>query len=476
MNRKPNDFSNTLTSSHKNQDNNNISQFRQPVMESQQQTFAHTSEDQEMPPSTPASSITSANTFDEMNLKPGILRGLYASGFDSPAPCQRIIPSLTGKDLRDAILSASAGSGKTLLFSVVALEGVDVTLKKPQVIVLSPTRELAVQTFNVMCMVADFSGVSIALHRGVGLKSKRENTPTITSKANIKSESYMTFGTAKEGNEQIIIATPGRLLDIITNERGIRISPLKTIPKINTSFIRMYIMDEADELLSPHNEFQDTIANIFSHIPTIEFCQKLIVSATITPSVIEICSQILKNPLQILIKKEDVALASVTQYYVALEQEQDKMACILDIYKNVSINTSIIFTNKAEKAEYINQNMKDNGFSVAYIHAKLSQTERDQIISDFRKGLARVLITTDLLARGFDVPNVSVVFNYDLPNSMENYIHRVGRAGRFGRVGVAVSLLVESLSAKPKDIVMLEKHYNISIQALPSLEVLSINR
>lgn len=474
MNRKPNNFSNT-SNSHKNQDNN-ISQFRQPAMESQQQTFAQTSDDQEMPPSTPASSITSVNTFDEMGLKDGILRGLYASGFDTPAPCQRIIPSLTGKDLRDAIISAQAGSGKTLLYSVVALEGVDPTLKKPQVIVLAPTRELALQIFNVICMIGDFAGVSIALHRGVGLKSKRENTPTIISKANIKSESYMTFGSAREGNEQIIIATPGRLLDIITNERGIRVSPLKTIPKINTSFIRMFIMDEADELLSPHNEFQDTIANIFSHIPTIEFCQKLIVSATITPSVIEICNQILKNPLQILIKKEDVALASVSQYYVALNEEQDKLSCIIDIYKNVSINTSIIFTNKAEKAEFINQNMKENGFSVAYIHAKLSQSERDQIIADFRKGLSRVLITTDLLARGFDVPSVSVVFNYDLPNSMENYIHRVGRAGRFGKIGVAVSLMIESLSAKPKDIVMLEKHYNISIQALPNLEVLSINR
>jgi len=120
--------------------------------------------------------------------------------------------------------------------------------------------------------------------------------------------------------------------------------------------------------------------------------------------------------------------------------------------------------------------MKAEGYQVGFIHAKLSQSDRDSIIADFRKGKIRVLVTTDLLSRGFDVPSVSVVFNYDLPNTMENYIHRVGRAGRFGRVGVAVNLMVEAYSAKPKDIVALEKHYNIEIKVLPGLEVLSIGR
>ena len=473
MSRKTSDFSNN--NQNKDDEPNNTSNQLRNVMTSQQQSFATNEQDTNV--STPStSSIITANTFDEMNLKDLVLRGLYAAGFDTPAPCQRIIPSLTGNDIRDAIISAQAGSGKTLLYSVVALNGVDNTILRPQAIVLAPTRELALQIFNVMCSIGDFSGVSIALHRGVGMKTKKESNTGITSKANVKSETYMTFGTAKEGCEQIIVATPGRLLDIITNEKGIRINPMKTIPKLNTSYIRMFIMDEADELLSPHNEFQDTIANIFANIPTIEYCQKLIVSATITPSVIEICNQILNNPLQILIKKEDIPLSSVKQYYVSLEQEEHKSACLLDIYKNVSISTSMIFTNKIEKAEYINDIMKAEGYQVGFIHAKLSQSDRDSIIADFRKGKIRVLVTTDLLSRGFDVPSVSVVFNYDLPNTMENYIHRVGRAGRFGRVGVAVNLMVEAYSAKPKDIVALEKHYNIEIKVLPGLEVLSIGR
>ena len=242
-----------------------------------------------------------------MNLKMGILRGLYAAGFEKPAPCQQVIPSListdTEENIRDAIISAQAGSGKTLLFGIIGLNAVDTSLKKPQIIILSPTRELALQTFNVVCSIAAYSDVSVALHRGVGTKTKRDNNSPLLTKVVVKSESYMTFGNAKEGMEQVIIATPGRLLDIVTNEKGVRISPIKSIPKIQMSFIRMFVMDEADELLSPHNEFQDTIANVFSNIPTIEFCQKIIVSATITPSVIEICNQILKNPLQILIKK-----------------------------------------------------------------------------------------------------------------------------------------------------------------------------
>jgi superfamily II DNA/RNA helicase len=475
MSRKTSDFSNN--NQNKDDEPNNTSNQLRNVMNSQQQSFATNEQDTNVsPPSTSTNSIITANTFDEMNLKDLVLRGLYAAGFDTPAPCQRIIPSLTGNDIRDAIISAQAGSGKTLLYSVVALNGIDNTILRPQAIVLAPTRELALQIFNVMCSIGDFSGVSIALHRGVGMKTKKDSNIGITSKANVKSETYMTFGTAKEGCEQIIVATPGRLLDIITNEKGIRINPMKTIPKLNMSYIRNFIMDEADELLSPHNEFQDTIANIFSNIPTIEYCQKLIVSATITPSVIEICNQILNNPLQILIKKEDVPLSSVKQYYVSLEQEEHKAACLLDIYKNVSISTSMIFTNKIEKAEYINDIMKEQGYQVGFIHAKLSQSDRDSIIADFRKGKIRVLVTTDLLSRGFDVPSVSVVFNYDLPNTMENYIHRVGRAGRFGRVGVAVNLMVEAYSAKPKDIVALEKHYNIEIKVLPGLEVLSIGR
>jgi len=436
--------------------------------------------------------IKTTKSFDEMNIPSEILRSIYAAGYETPATCQQVILELK-KTSRDAIISVQAGSGKTLLFSILALWSVDVNIKNAQVVILSPTRELAFLTFNVICSIATYSNVSIALHRGVGTKTS------------IKSNSYMTFGVANEGLEQIIVTTPGRLLDIITNERGIRISEEKSISKINMKFISMFIMDEADELLSPHNECQNAIANIFLNIPTIEYSQKIIFSATITPDIIEICDQILENPLQILIKKEEGAftaikqyyvalvqeqdkhnclldiykkeedpLTAIKQYYVALVQEQDKLDCLLDIYKNATINTSIVFTNQAAKAEHINNVLEKEGFAVAFINERLQQSERDSIMKDFRSGKIRILITIDLLARGIDVPSVSVVFNYDLPTSMENYIHRISRCGRFGKIGVAINFVIETYNSKPKDIVIIEKHYNIEIKPLPAnLEALT---
>jgi superfamily II DNA/RNA helicase len=484
MEKKENDTKNDKW----NDETINTSVLSRNTMNSQAQTFANECENwdeklpveevkEEISQEEKSGEIITANKFDQMNLKDDILRGIFSAGFEQPAPCQRIIPSLLSSEeqenIRDAIISAQAGSGKTLLFCILALSAVNTSLKKPQIVILSPTRELALQTFNVMCSIATYSDVSIALHRGVGTKTKKENITPLLSRGVMKSESYMTFGVAKEGCQQVIICTPGRFLDVITNDKGIKIGMGTYIPKIQMSFIRMFVMDEADELLSPHNEFQDTIASIFSNIPTIEYCQKIVVSATITPSVIEICNQILKNPLQILIKKEEVPLSAIKQFYVALPQEQDKPDCLLDIYQKVLIGTSIIFTNKIEKAEYIYEIMKEKGFAVAYIHAKLSQSDRDSIMKDFRSGNIRVLITTDLLARGIDVQSVSVVFNYDLPNSMENYIHRVGRCGRFGKTGVAVNFVIETYNSKPKEIVTIEKHYNIEIKALPNLDVLT---
>lgn len=458
---------------------NDDDEWDKPISKSNQESSAENSDIPNLPKSIESNNvIPTATTFDKMNIKESILRGLFAAGFDTPAPCQQTIPAAlpdpsTGI-VRDVILAARAGSGKTLWFGTICSNCVEVEIKKPQVIIMAPTRELAYQTFKVMCDINAFSGVSIALHRGVGNKTKKDQTTAFTRGMSVKSESYITFGNAREGEEQIIVATPGRLLDIISNEKGIRISPVRVMKKIDTGFTRLVVMDEADELLSPKNDFQDTIANIFSNIPTIEFCQKIIVSATITDPVLEICRQILQNPIQILVKKEEVNISAIKQYYVGLTQEEDKAECLLDIYSNASIGTSIVFANTAIKAEYIYNLMKEQGFSVGYIHAKLGMEERDTIMKNFRVGNIRVLIATDLIARGIDVQSVSVVFNYDLPPSMENYIHRVGRCGRYGRTGVAVNFVIEPNNSKPKDIVILEKYYNLDIRVLPSLDILKI--
>lgn len=410
--------------------------------------------------------VVPKKSFDEMGLKDEILRGIYTEGYTNPAQCQESLPLIIDGSGRDVILSASAGSGKTLVIAVAALQHIDLTIKNVQSIIVSPTREIALQTFNVITKLAAYTGISIALHRGVGVKTREvvENTNGIK-----KSESYISYGKATEGKEQIIVATPGRLLDILTNEKGIRIAN-KMISKIDASFVGQFIMDEADELLSVHNGFQDMIIKIFSNINTIDYCQKMIISATITPNILDICQDILKHPLQILVKKENLLLSSIKHYRVVLTEEEHKIECLLDIYKNVSIGTSIIFANNQDKVKWIYSRMLEEKFSVAYIHGQMQQSERDETIKKFRSGGYRVLVTTDLLSRGIDIQTVSLVVNYDLPNSKETYTHRTGRAGRYGKHGTAITFVIEVSGTKSQDIRELERYYNIQINELPPLE------
>lgn len=421
---------------------------------------------------TPEDEIKRSTTFDEMNLKEDILKGIYSYGLEKPAPCQQIIPSIL-EGLRDAIISAPAGSGKTIIFCIAALQNVVEEIKNTQIVILSPTRELALQTYGVICSLANYTKISIALHRGVGNNKKREETnQRYKNMGVVKSEGYMSFGNATDGKEQIIVVTPGRLLDIMTRD-NIKLTETIRIKQLNMSFISMLILDEADELLSPLNHFQETLTEIFDKIPTINYCQKIIISATITTPILEICDKILANPLKILIKKQDIVLAGIKQYYVSLPSEEDKIECILDIYSQVSISTSIIFTNEKKKAEYIYNKMKEEKFSVGYIHATMEQVERDKIMKNFRNGTIRVLIATDLLARGIDVQTVSTVFNYDLPNEKENYIHRIGRSGRYGRKGMAINLVLDNTKTKPRIIKDLENYYSLHIDYLPNLNTLT---
>lgn len=415
--------------------------------------------------------IKTCSNFDEMGLKETILQGIYTCGYEKPSPCQKIIPSLI-EGLRDAIITSAAGSGKTNIFSITALQNVDENIKKPQIILISPTRELALQTYKVITTLAEFTGISIALHRGVGKPIRNENENIKRSKNDVNS-GYLTFGECINGEEQVIVATPGRLLDIMTRE-NYKINDIK-MKKLNVGYIKMIVLDEADELLSESNNFQETLSDIFDKIPTINYCQKIVISATMTEKVLNICDKILANPLKILIKKENLILAGIQQYYVTLPTEQDKIDCLLDIYTQISISTSIIFTNEKKKAEYIFNRMEKEKFSVGYIHSTMDQSERDSIMNDFRFGKIRVLIATDLLARGIDVQTISTVFNYDLPNDKENYIHRIGRSGRYGRKGIAINFVIGNTRAnhKPPQIRDIEKFYSFQIESLPALNTLT---
>lgn len=395
-------------------------------------------------------------SFDNINLKENTLRGIYAYGWEKPSDIQKqsLIELLSGKDI---ILQACAGSGKTGVFTIGALEKVDLNLKNLQVLIISPTRELSIQTYNILCKLACFSDISIALHRGCGNKFKGEEKISGIEKAS----GYISYGTADKYKEQIIIATPGRLLDLLRRKF------------ISLSQTKLVILDEADDLLSASNEFIVTIKDIFNYLNYPNSFQTIIVSATLPPDVLELINKITIDPIKILVKNEDLALEGIKQYYVVLDHEEDKISCLIDIYSTMSIQQSIIFVNRKDKIDYISKKMIDNGFTISCIYGTMGQLERDTIMESFRKGSSRILIATDLLARGIDVHSVSTIFNYDLPNNKYNYIHRIGRSGRYGRKGIAINFVLEPSGNKPKSIIELENFYNCVIDPLPNFELIS---
>jgi superfamily II DNA/RNA helicase len=395
-------------------------------------------------------------SFEEIQLRETTLRGVYAYGWEKPSNIQQqaLVPMLSGRDM---VLQACAGSGKTGVFAIGAIEKVKPDVKAPQVLIISPTRELSVQTYNIICKLGAYAGISVAMHRGCGNKNRIDEKLSGVERAS----GYMSYGEADKYREQIVVATPGRLLDIMRRRQ------------LNISTIKLLILDEADELLSPANEFQTTIRDILGFIPTTKTYQTIVVSATLPNDVMSLVSQITNNPIKILVKNEELPLDGIKQYYVVLDQEEDKLLCLIDIYSNISIQQSIIFVNRKDKIDYIYEKMKEQGFTVSCIHGTMSQAERDSIMDSFRRGVTRVLIATDLLARGIDVQSVSTVFNYDLPNNKENYIHRIGRSGRYGRKGIAINFVLEPSGNKPKSIHELENFYGCNILPLPQLETLT---
>jgi superfamily II DNA/RNA helicase len=404
--------------------------------------------------------IKIVNSFGDMDLQEELLRGLYEVGFDTPAHCQRYIPTLI-ESSGDVIIQAEAGSGKTLTFAIVAIQKVVLELNQLQIIILTSTRELALQTFEVIVGLAKhLLLLNIALHRGVLNKNKdTDHSGFKTTNA----ESYVTArpGLCERGKEQIIVATPGKLLDIITSK--------KSNYGVSTKFVQLLIMDEADQLLNPNDNI-DTIKSIFNNIDTFEDCQKLIVSATFPDHILDTCKFILQpNALRILVKKEKIVATNIKQYYISLENEEHKAICLLDLYKKSSIQVAVIFVKTKPKGIYLNEIMTEAGHTVKFIHAGLSQKERDHIMTQFRQGLFRVLIATDLLARGIDIQSISTVINYDLPANKEDYAHRIGRAGRYGKIGSAINFVVNTSNSTPPVIAELERFYCIKIPYLPDL-------
>lgn len=365
--------------------------------------------------------------WSEMNLKVSLLNGLIAMGFERPSAIQQraILPIIRGKDV---ICQSQSGTGKTAVFCLGALQVVRETSKTLQAIVLSPTRELAEQTGKVMASLGQFTNVRI--RTCVGGKSMKED------KAYLK-------------DAHVISGTPGRVFDVLKRNY------------VDSSHVSLFVVDEADEMITSGQK--STIYDVFRDLPS--GVQVVLVSATMSAQVMDMSRDLLTDPVRVLVKREQTSVKVIDQYYMQLESEQSKVDALCAIYDTVTISQAIVFCNTRKKVDMLGKQLKERGFAVTCIHGEMTQTERDKVMKHFRAGSTRVLVTTDILGRGIDVQQVSLVVNYDLPLSKELYIHRIGRAGRWGRRGLAISFCVGD--EREETLKGIEKYYKIKISKAP---------
>ncbi|KAL6074420.1 Eukaryotic initiation factor 4A-II [Balamuthia mandrillaris] len=366
--------------------------------------------------------------FDSMNLRDELLRGIYSYGFEKPSAIQQraIVPLAQGKDV---IAQAQSGTGKTATFAVGILQQIDLAAKDCQALIVVPTRELAQQVNRVVA--------SLGIHMGVRCHSCTGGT-RITDDVN----------TLKEG-VHVVTGTPGRVYDMISRN------------VLNAEKIKMFVLDEADEMLS--KGFEEIIRDIFTTLPST--VQVGIFSATLPPECLDITTKFMNNPVNILVKQEELTLQGINQFYINCEREQWKYETLCDLYNDINITQAVIFCNARRKVDWLTDKMTRDNFTVSATHGSIDPADRRKIMEEFRTGSSRVLITTDLLARGIDVQQVSVVINYDLPRNKENYLHRIGRSGRFGRKGLAINFVT---AEDMRELRELERYYDTQIEPMPA--------
>lgn len=367
-------------------------------------------------------------TFEDMKLKKDLMRGIFNHGFVKPSAIQQkaIIP-LTMK--KDTIAQAQSGSGKTATFSIGVLQNIDFDDLKTQALIIAPTRELAIQIHEVIKALGVFLKAKIHLCTG--------GTQVSEDKKSLK-----------EG-VHIVVGTPGRIRDMMNRQI------------LDASYLKMLIIDEADEMLGMG--FLDQINEIIKLIPP--DCQIGLFSATIPPEIVKMTETIMDNPAKILVKKENLTLEGIKQYYLSCTNEPNKYDNLFEIFANIDINQCIIYCNTKEKAEKLAETMREKDFVVSCIHGSMTQDIRNQVMKEFREGASRILISTDLLARGIDVHQVGLVINVELPSKKENYIHRIGRSGRYGRRGIAINLVT---THEVNYMVEIQQFYHTQIMPLPN--------
>jgi len=379
--------------------------------------------------------ITEIQKFEDLKLNEPILKGIYNYGWDSPSPIQSkaILPILQGYDI---IAQAQSGTGKTGTFSISSLTIVDPKLNAPQVLMLSPVKDLSMQTYKIIKELGKYTGIKVTLLIGIGLGKGEER---VQDRSDIPEPDF---------KAQIVVGTPGRVFDSLRRK------------KLNINNLKLFILDEADEMLS--KGFKEQVQNIFHYLT--QNTQIALFSATMPKDIIEMTKEFMKNPIKILVKAEKLTLEGISQFYVNVESDKQKFDVLIDIYDTIRVSQGIIFVNSKQKAIELKELLDSKNYTVSMIHGGYNQYERNDILNEFKLGKSRILIATDILSRGIDIQQISLVINYDIPYKVEPYLHRIGRSGRFGKKGIAINFV--TMDELP-NLRRIEKFYCTTTEPLP---------
>jgi len=368
-------------------------------------------------------------TWEELeDIKPFLLRGIYNYGFENPSPIQKkaIIPIFQKKDI---IAQAQSGTGKTGCFAIGVLQLINCAKNTTQAIIISPTRELSIQIKDVIDSLGGMIN-NLRTQLLIGGTSIDEDVKALT-----------------ETPPHIVIGCPGRIHDMIKRK------------KLKSNDLQILVIDEADEMLS--SGFKEQIYNIFQLMPS--NIQVNLFSATMPTELYNLTERFMRNPVKILVKTEQLTLDGINQYYIALDNDDQKYETLKDIYGMISISQCIIYCNSTKRVADLYEAMKNDDFPVCQIHSNMDKTERTQSYQDFKNGKYRVLISSNVTARGIDIQQVSTVINFDVPSCVHTYLHRIGRSGRWGRKGVGINFITSRDTSKIKE---LEQYYGTIISEL----------
>ena len=375
------------------------------------------------------------NSWDELDIHTDILRGIFAYGFEKPSPIQQkaILPIINGKDI---IAQAQSGTGKTAAFAIGALAIINLEINNTQILVLSPTRELTIQTGLVMSTMGSMM---------VNSKKEPLRVQTLFGGSAIEESS----GFSSKNTPHIICGCPGRVTDMLRRDR------------ISCKNIKLVILDEADEMLS--SGFKEQVYNIFQYFNS--DIQVALFSATLPQSVYPITDKIMRNPIKISVKTEMLTLEGIGQFYVAVDDDRQKYATLKHLFSFLSVSQCIIYCNSVKRVADLYDAMCEDEFPVCCIHSNMEKSAREFAFNEFRSGKSRVMISSNVTARGIDIQQVSIVINFDLPKCVHTYLHRIGRSGRWGRKGVGINFITRRDTGKMLEI---EGHYSTQIKELPA--------